>query len=46
VAGNKIAGGTLTSGEETCTQNCVDRFLDANVSVLRHLEMMRGSGGM
>ena len=46
VASNKVSGGALTGAEESCTRNCVDRFLDANVSVLRHLEMMRGGGGL
>lgn len=37
-----ISGGKLSSKEETCTQNCVERFLDANTAVLKHLEQMRG----
>ncbi|KAL8791497.1 MAG: hypothetical protein Q9213_000114 [Squamulea squamosa] len=37
-----ISGGKLSSKEETCTQNCVERFLEANTAVLKHLETMRG----
>ncbi|KZF21329.1 hypothetical protein L228DRAFT_269712 [Xylona heveae TC161] len=37
----KIAGGKLDRTEETCVQNCVDRFMDANMTVLKHLETMR-----
>ncbi|TVY28999.1 Mitochondrial import inner membrane translocase subunit [Lachnellula hyalina] len=37
-----IRSGKLDKGEESCTQNCVDRFLDANFTVIKHLEQMRG----
>ncbi|KAL8710539.1 MAG: hypothetical protein Q9220_004972 [cf. Caloplaca sp. 1 TL-2023] len=37
-----ISGGKLSSKEETCATNCVERFLEANTAVLKHLEMMRG----
>jgi len=37
-----IRTGKLDRGEESCTQNCVDRFLDGNFAVLKHLENMRG----
>ncbi|KAI4187749.1 MAG: hypothetical protein L6R41_002595 [Letrouitia leprolyta] len=37
-----ISSGKLSGKEETCAQNCVERFLDANTAVLKHLEMMRG----
>jgi len=40
----KISSGKLERGEESCTQNCVERFLDANDAVLRHLGAMRGQG--
>ncbi|KAI9832508.1 MAG: hypothetical protein M1819_004297 [Sarea resinae] len=40
-AANKISGGNLSSAEESCTANCVDRFMDANLSVLKHLEKLR-----
>lgn len=42
----RISGSALSSGEQRCTQNCVDRFLDANTAVLRHLQEMRGAGSM
>ncbi|KAK0512855.1 hypothetical protein JMJ35_004872 [Cladonia borealis] len=41
-----ISSGTLDRTEESCTQNCVERFLDANEAVLKHLEEMRGQGGV
>ena len=41
-----ISSGKLDRGEESCTQNCVDRFLDANEAVLKQLNAMRGGGGM
>ncbi|KAI9793376.1 MAG: Mitochondrial import inner membrane translocase subunit tim8 [Peltula sp. TS41687] len=28
--------------EEPCLQNCLDRFMDANFVVLKHLEALRG----
>ncbi|MCJ1256883.1 Mitochondrial import inner membrane translocase subunit tim8 [Lignoscripta atroalba] len=40
----RIASGKLERGEESCTQNCVDRFMDANMTVLRHLESLRSEG--
>ena len=42
----KIGSGKLERNEEGCVQNCVERFLDANEAVLRHLSEMRGQGGM
>ncbi|KAE9374494.1 hypothetical protein N431DRAFT_464737 [Stipitochalara longipes BDJ] len=36
-----IRSGKLDKNEETCAQNCVDRFLDANMTVIRHLDNMR-----
>jgi len=36
-----IRSGKLDKGEETCAQNCVDRFLDGNFTVIKHLEAMR-----
>jgi len=38
---SSIRSGKLDRGEETCTQNCVDRFLDANFTVIKHLDAMR-----
>ncbi|KAI9851400.1 MAG: Mitochondrial import inner membrane translocase subunit tim8 [Thelocarpon superellum] len=40
-----ITRGGLEKGEESCTQNCVDRFMDAHLNTLKHLESMRQSGG-
>ena len=39
-----ISSGKLDRGEEGCARNCVDRFLDANEAVLKHLTAMRGGG--
>ncbi|KAL2067974.1 hypothetical protein VTL71DRAFT_16072 [Oculimacula yallundae] len=39
-----IRSGKLDKGEESCAQNCVDRFLDANFTVIKHLENMRTQG--
>jgi hypothetical protein len=36
-----IRSGKLEKGEESCTQNCVERFLDANFTVIKHLDAMR-----
>ena len=38
----KIGQAGLDKYEEPCMRNCVDRFMDANGAVLRHLESMRG----
>ncbi|KAF2158088.1 hypothetical protein K461DRAFT_290340 [Myriangium duriaei CBS 260.36] len=38
---SKIGSGPLDKYEEPCVKNCVDRFMDANVAVLRHLESLR-----
>ncbi|KAF2718361.1 hypothetical protein K431DRAFT_275009 [Polychaeton citri CBS 116435] len=38
---SKISAGKLDRYEEPCVQNCVDRFMDANMTVIRHLEQMR-----
>ncbi|KAL9004531.1 MAG: hypothetical protein Q9188_002657 [Gyalolechia gomerana] len=37
-----ISSGQMSGKEESCAQNCVERFLDANTAVLKHLETMRG----
>ncbi|KAF2404763.1 hypothetical protein EJ06DRAFT_504222 [Trichodelitschia bisporula] len=37
----KISSGTLDKTEEPCMRNCVDRFMDANNSILKQLESMR-----
>ncbi|ORX98174.1 Tim10/DDP family zinc finger-domain-containing protein [Clohesyomyces aquaticus] len=36
-----VKKGALDKYEEPCMRNCVDRFLDANLVVLRELERMR-----
>jgi len=36
-----ISTGKLEKNEESCTQYCVERFMDANFTVLRHLETLR-----
>ncbi|CAF9915617.1 MAG: Mitochondrial import inner membrane translocase subunit tim8 [Alectoria fallacina] len=41
-----ISSSSLDRKEEPCIQNCVERFLDANEAVLKHLSVMRGQGGM
>lgn len=38
-----IRSAKLDKGEETCAQNCVERFMDANFLVLRNLEKMRST---
>ncbi|KAH0566411.1 hypothetical protein GP486_000194 [Trichoglossum hirsutum] len=37
----RISSGRVDGKEESCLQNCVDRFMDANLTVLKHLEEMR-----
>ena len=37
----KITSGSLDRNEEPCMKNCVDRYMDANMTVIRHLEKMR-----
>ncbi|WEW56287.1 Mitochondrial import inner membrane translocase subunit tim8 [Emydomyces testavorans] len=39
----KVTAGGLDRNEETCAQNCVERWMDANLAVLKHLETLRGS---
>ncbi|TKA46488.1 hypothetical protein B0A54_02320 [Friedmanniomyces endolithicus] len=38
---SKISGGKLDRYEEPCMQSCVDRFMDANMVVIKHLEQLR-----
>ncbi|KAK3066513.1 Mitochondrial import inner membrane translocase subunit tim8 [Teratosphaeriaceae sp. CCFEE 6253] len=40
---SKISAGKLDRYEEPCTQNCVDRYMDANLVVIKHLEQMRNA---
>jgi len=37
-----VKAGKLDKYEEPCMRQCVDRFLDANMVVLRELERLRG----
>ncbi|GAB1733487.1 hypothetical protein KC367_g2724 [Hortaea werneckii] len=37
----KITSGGLDRSEQPCMQNCVDRYMDANMTVIKHLEQMR-----
>ena len=37
----KISSGSLSKSEETCAQNCVERWMDTQVSILKQLETMR-----
>lgn len=39
----KVSAGGLDRSEESCAQNCVERWMDANLAVLKHLETLRGS---
>ena len=41
-----ISSSSLDRKEEPCIQNCVDRFLDTNEALLKHLSALRGQGGM
>ncbi|KAK4137321.1 hypothetical protein BT67DRAFT_438580 [Trichocladium antarcticum] len=38
---SSIRNGELDKGERSCLQNCVDRFMDANLVTLKHLSKMR-----
>ncbi|KAH8600876.1 Tim10/DDP family zinc finger-domain-containing protein [Bisporella sp. PMI_857] len=41
-----IRSSKLDRGEESCTANCVDRFMDANWTVLKHLDDLRRRGAV
>ena len=41
ITGN-IKSGQLDKNEITCTENCVQRFLDTNESILGHLQKLQG----
>jgi len=43
IASNKISGGKLSSSEQSCTENCVGRFMDTSYAVLAHLDKLRSS---
>lgn len=38
---SSITTGKLASREESCMTNCVERFMDSNLAVLKHLETLR-----
>ncbi|KAH8434711.1 Mitochondrial import inner membrane translocase subunit tim8 [Aspergillus melleus] len=38
----KISSGRLDQSEESCAHNCVERWMDTNLAVLKHLETLRG----
>ncbi|KPI41512.1 Mitochondrial import inner membrane translocase subunit TIM8 [Cyphellophora attinorum] len=38
-----VSGGKLASKEESCVRNCVERYMDSQTSVLKHLETLRAS---
>jgi len=42
ITGN-IRDSKLDKYEEPCIQNCVGRFMDANMTIIKHLEQMRTS---
>lgn len=37
----RMAQGSLERNEDTCMKNCVDRYMDANMMIIKHLERMR-----
>ena len=41
-----ISSSTLDRKEGPCIQNCVERFLDANEAIVKHLGVMREQGGV
>lgn len=40
---SKISGGNLDKSEQACAMNCVERYMDTNISMVQHLQTMRGS---
>ncbi|EFR01123.1 hypothetical protein MGYG_04127 [Nannizzia gypsea CBS 118893] len=38
----KVSGSTLDKNESSCARNCVNRWMDANLAVIQHLESLRG----
>jgi import inner membrane translocase subunit TIM8 len=38
-----ISSGKLAGKESDCMANCVNRFVDSNLAVLKHLETLRAS---
>ncbi|EPS41207.1 hypothetical protein H072_4916 [Dactylellina haptotyla CBS 200.50] len=39
---SKISTGSMDSYEKPCMENCVDRYIDSQMTVLKHLEQLRG----
>ncbi|KAK6350743.1 Mitochondrial import inner membrane translocase subunit tim8 [Orbilia javanica] len=39
---SKISSGQMDSYERPCMENCVDRYIDSQMTVLKHLEQLRG----
>ncbi|KAF3150912.1 Mitochondrial import inner membrane translocase subunit tim8 [Orbilia oligospora] len=39
---SKISSGQMDSSERPCMENCVDRYIDSQMAVLKHLEKLRG----
>ena len=37
----RMAAGSLERNEDTCMKNCVDRYMDANMMIIKNLEKMR-----
>jgi len=42
IRGKPITSGTLDRTEEACAQNCVERWFDTQMSILKHLDVLRG----
>jgi import inner membrane translocase subunit TIM8 len=42
IRGKPITSGTLDRAEEACAQNCVERWFDTQMSILKHLDVLRG----
>ncbi|KAF1971833.1 hypothetical protein BU23DRAFT_509488 [Bimuria novae-zelandiae CBS 107.79] len=43
IPGGTVKNGKLDKYEEPCMRQCVDRFLDANLVVLKELERLKGA---
>ncbi|RVD88154.1 uncharacterized protein DFL_002349 [Arthrobotrys flagrans] len=39
---SKISSGQMNSYERPCMENCVERYIDSQMAVLKHLEQLRG----
>ncbi|KAJ6264769.1 hypothetical protein Dda_0921 [Drechslerella dactyloides] len=40
---SRISSGSMDSYERPCMENCVDRYIDSQVAVLKHLDKLRNS---